>query len=226
MGAAKPYRQHYFEVGWHQEMSEKVFFEVNAYARRGDDGFENGEISNTRLFVPINFARTHAKGIERTVGLRHLERLGLEARLQYALARATSFGPITGGLLDEELQEGERIRPAFDQRHTGTAMIFYRRPWRNLRAGFILRYGSGTPKEEHVEVNGEEVLTFERLPQHFTADFSTGVALWQREARRLDFEFNVTNLGNDIYQIAKESETTPVQFSARRVVSGRLSWHF
>ncbi len=65
-----------------------------------------------------------------------------------------------------------------------------------------------------------------RLPQHFTADFAAGITVWGKESRRLDFEFDVSNLSDNRYRIAKESEATPIQFAPRRVVSGRVTWRF
>ncbi|MFQ5723248.1 MAG: TonB-dependent receptor domain-containing protein [Terriglobia bacterium] len=226
VGNVRPFTQNYYEVGWQQELHPKMFLEVNAYLHTGRNAFENGEISNTRLFLPINFRRSRASGAEVSFVLRQLERIGLTGRFQYAVARVHFFGPVSGGLPGEELEFDERILPAFDQTHTGTANIFYRNPWRNFWGGFTFRYGSGTPVEEEVEINSEEIERVVRLPQHLTADFGTGITVWQQESRRLDFEFNVTNLSNNIYRIGKESETTPIQFAPRRVVSGRLTWRF
>ena len=78
-----------------------------------------------------------------------------------------------------------------------------------------MRYGSGTVVE-----NGP------RLPQHFTADLATGLTLWRAEPRRLDFEFDVTNAGNCIYRIAKESEEIPIQYAPSRTVGGSLKLLF
>src|SRR2546430_7286953 len=80
--------------------------------------------------------------------MRQLERLGISARFQYALAKTYFYGPITGGFAgDAPLVAGERIIPAFDQTHTGTAQIFYHNQWRGLWAGSAMRYGSGTNRE-------------------------------------------------------------------------------
>ena len=98
-----------------------------------------------------------------------------------------------------EKKAGERIIPAFDQAHTGTAQIFYHNRWRGFWMGSAMRYGSGTIIEHGP-----------RLPQHFTSDLATGLTLWTAEPRRLDFEFDVTNVFDSIYQIAKESEEIPI----------------
>jgi hypothetical protein len=138
-------------------------------------------------------------------------------------AQVKLFGPVSGGFPGEYLAPGERIFPAFNQKHTATADIFYRNHWQDFWTGFVFRYGSGTPQQEDLTLNGEEVKIFNRLPQHFTADSSAGLALWKRESSRLALEFD---LSNNICRISKESETTPIQFAQRRVVAGRLTWHF
>lgn len=226
VGNVRPYTQNYYELGWTQQLHAKLFLEVNAYTHRGKNAFETAELSNTRLFLPMNFHRARASGAELALVLRPLERIGLSGRFQYAVSRVHFFGPISGGVPGEDLAPGERILPAFDQTHTGTARIFYRHPWHSFWSGFIFRYGSGTPVEEEVELNGQEFERVVRLPQHLTADFSAGLTLRQKESHRLELEFNVTNLSNNIYRIGKESQATPVQFAPRRVVSGRLTWRF
>jgi len=78
-----------------------------------------------------------------------------------------------------------------------------------------MRYGSGTIIEHGP-----------RLPQHFTSDLATGLTLWTAEPRRLDFEFDVTNVFDSIYQIAKESEEIPIQYAPSRTIGGSLKFHF
>jgi len=216
VGNVRAYRQNYMEAGWSQELHPRVSLELNAYLHTGLDSFENHEISISRIFVPINFHAARSSGAELVLNLKQFDRLGITGRFQYALSRTYFYGPITGGFAgDEPLVAGERIIPAFDQTHTGTAQIFYRNRWRGFWAGSALRYGSGTIVE-----NGP------RLPQHFTSDWATGVTLWNAEPRRLDFEFDVTNVSNSIYQIAKESEEIPIQYAPARTVGGSLKFHF
>ncbi|MEQ1354199.1 MAG: TonB-dependent receptor [Candidatus Acidiferrum sp.] len=218
-GDVRPYTQNYYELGWSQELFPRVSLELNAYLHTGHNSFENHEISISRIFAPINFDAARSKGLELVVNMRQLEKLGITGRLQYALAKTYFYGPITGGFAgDEPLDPGERIIPAFDQTHTGTGQIFYNSRdtrWRGFWAGSALRYGSGTIVE-----NGP------RLPQHFTADLAAGINIWKTEARRMDLEFDVTNVGNSIYQIAKESEEIPIQYAPSRTVGGSLKVHF
>ena len=216
VGDVRPYTQNYYEIGWSQEVRPQVSVELNAYLHTGRNSFENHEISISRIFVPINFDAARSKGLELVANVRKLERVGITGRFQYALAKTYFYGPITGGFAgDEPLQPGERIIPAFDQTHTGTAQIFYNSRWRGFWAGAAMRYGSGTIVE-----NGP------RLSQHFTADLATGLTMWRTEPRRLDLEFDVTNVGNSIYEIAKESEEIPIQYAPSRTVGGSLKLRF
>src|SRR5712692_4568427 len=216
VGNVRPYTQNYFEVGWAQELHPRVSLELNAYLHTGHNSFENHEISISRIFVPINFHTARSEGAELVLNVRQLERIGISGRFQYALARTYFYGPITGGFAgDEPLVAGERIVPAFDQTHTGTAQIFYHNRWREFWTGSALRYGSGTIVEHGP-----------RLPQHLTADLATGLTLWNAEPRRLDFEFDVTNVSNNVYKIAKESEEIPIQYAPSRTAGGSLKFHF
>ena len=216
VGNPKAYRQHYFEAGWTQELHPKLLLEISGYYHRGDNSFENSEIGDTRLFVPTNFEHARVHGAEAALSFKQLERLGISGRLQYAYAHVRFIGPISGGLADELLEPGGQVPPAFDQRHTATAGLMYHNRWRGLWTGLNYRFGSGTPIEEGAL----------RLPSHSTADLAAGVTLWRSEPQRVDFEFNLLNLSDNRYQIAKESELTPIQFAPRRVVSGRLKWRF
>jgi hypothetical protein len=216
VGNVRPYTQNYYEVGWAQELHPRISLELNAYLHTGHNSFENHEISISRIFVPINFHAARSEGAELVLNVRHLESIGISGRFQYALSKTYFYGPITGGFAgDEPLVAGERIIPAFDQTHTGTAQISYHNRWRGFWTGTALRYGSGTIVEHGA-----------RLPQHFTCDLASGVNLWNGEPRRLDLEFGVTNASNSIYKIAKESEEIPLQYAPSRTLGGSLKFHF
>src|SRR6266550_2141741 len=216
VGNVRPYTQNYYEVGWAQELHPRISLELNAYLHTGHNSFENHEISISRIFVPINFHTARSEGAELVLNMRQLESIGISGRFQYALSKTYFYGPITGGFAgDEPLVAGERIIPAFDQTHTGTAQIFYHNRWRGFWMGGAMRCGSGTIIEHG-----------SRLPQHFTSDLATGLTLWTAEPRRLDFEFDVTNVSNSIYQIAKESEEIPIQYAPSRTIGGSLKFHF
>jgi len=195
----------------------EVSLQVNGFYHRGTTPFEYREISVTRLFLPINSARAISYGVETTVELKHLERIGISARLQYAYQRMFFFGPISGGFaVGEEIEPGQKFLLAFDEPHSGTAAVSYRNRWRDFSAARLIRYGSGTAAG-----NG-----LVRLPTHTTADFTTGLTVWQSEAAGVRLEFNLANVSNNRYQLAKESEETPIQFGPPRIVSGRVRFTF
>jgi hypothetical protein len=216
VGDVRAYTQNYFEVGLAQQLHPSISLELNAYLHTGHNSFENHEISISRIFLPINFHTARSQGAELILNMRQLESVGISGRFQYALAKTYFYGPVTGGFTgDEILTPGERITPAFDQTHTGAAQLFYRNRWRGFWAGSALRYGSGTVVERGP-----------RLPQHLTADLASGVNLWNAEPRRLDLEFDVTNISDNRYKIAKESDEIPIQYAPSRTVGGSLRFHF
>ena len=223
-GNVKPYTQHHFEGGLSQQVHDNVVVDVGAYRHEGKHAFETSEISDTRLFVPTNFADARAYGLELGLDYRPAAVSGFSGRVQYALAKVEFIGPVSGGFAAEAHGPGEAIPPAFDQRHTLVSNVLYRQPWRGFTVGAVTRYGSGTPSEQHHDDSG--LATFVHLPDHWTFDFNARVNLWQQGSRRLAFEFDVTNLTNNIYAIAKESEATPLQYATPRVVGARLRVDF
>jgi outer membrane receptor protein involved in Fe transport len=216
-GPLQPYRQHYLEGGWIQEVHPRLILEVNGFYHRGTRPFEYREISITRLFLPINSTRAVSYGTEITVNLRELKHLGLSGRLQYAYQRTFFFGPLAGGFaLGEEIEPGEKFLPAFDEPHSGTAVLLFHRRWHDFSAHWTIRYGSGTAAKD-----GEE-----RLPGHTTADFGVGLSVLEREHTSVRLEFALANITDYRYSIAKESEETPIQFASPRMVSGRIKVSF
>ncbi len=64
-----------------------VSLELNAYMHSGHNSFENHEISISRIFVPINIHAARSEGAELVLDVRHLERIGISGRFQYALQK-------------------------------------------------------------------------------------------------------------------------------------------
>ncbi len=217
VGRMKPYRQDYFEVGLNQEVHPKLALDLTGFYHQGDAPFEYREISITRLFLPINSSRARSYGLQAGVALKQLEKIGLTARLQYAFQRTFFYGPLAGGFaVGEEIEPGEKFLPAFDEPHSGTLMLRWSRPWRNVFAGFNLRYGSGTAVQ-----NGAA-----RVPGHAAADLSGGLDLWKRESQRVLLGLTVSNLGDSRYAIAKESEETPLQYAPPRIAAAHVKVYF
>lgn len=217
VGLIQPYRQDYYEVGLNQELHPKLALEVTGFYHRGTTPFEYREISITRLFLPINSSAGRSYGVDAGLTLKQLERIGITARLQYAYQRTFFFGPLAGGYaVGEDIAAGQKFLPAFDEPHSGTASLQYRNKWRDLFASIGLRAGSGTAAQDGAV----------RLPAHTTVNLVGGFSLWRQEARRAVLELSLLNLGDSRYQIAKESEETPIQYAPPRIASAHIKFFF
>ena len=244
-GAVRGLTQHYVEFGVQQRLHSKVVLDASGYHHQGRHAFENAEISNTRLFVPVNFDRERTWGSDFSLRMQPLARLGIFGYLNYAHINTAFFGPVSGGIGGPGADAAGRITPAFDQRHTGTASLAYRRGENGFLVGFSTAYGSGTPAEfgtghgEGSFASGAPLLPtpvfssggagghqLVRLPSHWTFDLWAAVPIWRAETRSLEMRFHGQNLGNRIFAIAKESEATPVQYGGRRRFSAHLRFRF
>ena len=244
-GVVRALTQHYVEFGVQQRLHSKIVLDVSGYHHQGRHAFENAEISNTRLFVPVNFDRERTWGSDVSLRMKPLGRLGIFGYLNYAHINTAFFGPVSGGIGGHGADAGGRITPAFDQRHTGTASLAYRRGENGFLVGFSTAYGSGTPAEFETEQGegtfasrpsllpapifssgGEAGHKLVRLPSHWTFDLWAAVPVWKTETKSLELRFDGQNLGNRIFAIAKESDVTPVQYGGRRRFSAQLRFRF
>ena len=137
--------------------------------------------------------------------------------------RAFQTGPISGGFSIENVEAGETGPAAFDQIHTAVAGITKHEKRSGLFVTAQFDYGSGTPAALPDE-NGDETLV--RLPSHFTASIYGGIDLFRDKKRNARLQFNVENIGDRVYRIAKESEFTPVQYSPPRFISASIKVRF
>jgi outer membrane receptor protein involved in Fe transport len=219
----QPSFSNHFEAGASRAVRDHVVVRVTAYWRSDRNSFENTELANVRIFLPTTFASGKAYGVEFSAQLAEIERLGLSGYFSYTAQRALQTAPASGGFTIEDAPPGTRGPAAFDQIHTGDAGL----TWREKRTGFFasgaLEYGSGTPASLRDE-SGEEHLV--RLPQHLVANLYFGVELFRKERRGLGLQFNVENVTNRVFRIAKESEFTPVQYSPPRFLSGSMRVRF
>jgi hypothetical protein len=216
-------RSNFFETGVSRAFGDHVIARVTSFWRSDKHSFETTELANVRIFAPTTFARGKAYGVETSLQLAEIKRLGLSGYFSYTAQRVFQTGPVSGGFAVENVEPGERGPAAFDQIHTAVAGLNYR----ERRSGFFataqFEYGNGTPAALPNEEN-EEVLV--RLPGHFVANFNFGVDLWRRERRGVTLQFNLENATNRVFRIAKESKFTPVQYGPPRFISASLAYHF
>jgi hypothetical protein len=219
----RPARSNHFEAGVSRSVLDKLVLRVTGYWRSDINSFENTELANVRIFLPTTFAQGKAYGVEFASQLAELKPLGLSGYFSYTAQRAFQTAPVSGGFTIEAAPAGRRAPAAFDQIHTGVAGL----TWREQHSGFwtsaAFDYGSGTPATLRDE-SGAEMLV--RLPAHFVTNLYFGLDLFRQEQRNVGLQFNVENLTDRVYRIAKESEFTPVQFSPPRFISGSVRVRF
>ena len=216
-------RSNHFEAGASHSIRDRVIVRVTGYWRSDSNAFETTELANVYIFAPTTFARGKAYGIELSSHLVEIKPLGLSGYLHYTAQRAFQTGPVSGGFTVEETRVGERNPAAFDQIHTAVSGLTWREPNSGFWTSAAFEYGSGTP----ATLRGANAIeTRLRLPAHFVTNLYFGLDLKEREHRKVSLQFNIENLTNRVYQIAKESEFTPVQFAPPRFVSGSLKFSF
>ena len=216
-------RSNLYETGVSHSFNDRLVLRTTLFYRSDTNSFETTEIANVRLFLPTNFARGRAYGVEFSGQVAEIRRLGLSGYFSYTAQRAFQIGPISGGFSDENVEDGETAPAAFDQIHTAVAGITYSENRSGFFATSQFEYGSGTPA---ALPNEEGEITIVRLPEHFVANFYFGVDLFREKKRNFSLQFNVENATNRIYRIAKESKFTPVQYSPPRFFSGSVKFHF
>jgi len=216
-------RSNHFEAGVSHSIKDRMILRLTGYWRSDKNSFETTELANVRIFAPTTFARSKAYGLEFSAQVAEIQHLGLSGYFSYTAQRAFQTGPISGGFTVEQVEPGERGPAAFDQIHTAVAGL----TWRERHSGFWastgLEYGSGTPAALP-NAEGEE--TQVRLPEHFVANFYFGVDLFREGHHSVGLQLNVENATDRVFQIAKESEFTPIQFSPPRFLSGSVTFHF
>ena len=170
-----------------------------------------------------------------------LPKIGLSTYLNYALGRVWFYNPITAGftvLPPRPTTSTSWFLAPMDQTHTLTSGFTYRHRPTGLWASMAFEYGSGTPtghgagdhehEAEEAEHSHETVEGIPaRVPEHFTQSFTIGWdAFSNGERTRVGFQFNIENLSNNIYIVARESPFTPGQYSMPREFSGSIKFHF
>jgi hypothetical protein len=216
-------RSNFLETGVSHTAKDRLLLRLSGFYRSDKNAFETTEFANVRIFAPTSFARGRAYGIESSLQLSEIKRLGVSGYLNYTAQRVFLTGPISGGFTVEQIEGGEQSPAAFDQIHTGVAGVTYRERRTGFFATSQLEYGSGTPAAL-ANIEGEEELV--RLPSHFVANLYFGIDLPYTEGRKISLQVNVENVTNRVFQIAKESEFTPVQYSPPRFISGSVKVHF
>jgi outer membrane receptor protein involved in Fe transport len=216
-------RSNFFEGGASQSITDKFVLRMTAFWRSDKNSFENTELANVHVFAPTTFAKGSAYGLEVSGQLAEIPGTGLSGFFSYTAQRVFQTDPISGGFTIENVERGETGPAAFDQVHTAVAGITEREHRSGIFVTAQFEYGSGTPASLP-DASGNESLV--RLPGHFVANLYFGIDLFRKEKHSFALQFNVENVGDRVFRIAKESEFTPVQYSPPRFLSGSLRFRF
>jgi outer membrane receptor protein involved in Fe transport len=207
---------------------------VTGYYRATDNPVHTTVWPDARIYSYASFDRGRAYGLEARADLNGPARLGLSAYVNYALGRVEFKNPVTGGFVTEaeHLSEANWFDAPMDQVHTLTAGGAYRQQRSGFWTGLSVEYGSGTPvghgdahhdhgADEAAHVDAAVGPAASRVPAHFTADATVAMDLLRDRNRRprLTVRFDMTNVANRLFVVARDSEFSPGQHSAPRQLS-------
>jgi hypothetical protein len=231
--ALRPATENQFELGGSMS-SGPLQLNVTGYYRATDNPVHTTVWPDARIYSYASFDRERAYGLEARTDVNAFARLGLTGYMNYALGRVEYKNPVTGGFVTEaeHLSDTTWFNAPMDQVHTLTAGGTYRQQRSGFWTGLSVEYGSGTPvghgdahhddsADEQAHTDAAEGVIASRVPGHFTADATIAVDLlrdWNRRPR-LTVRFDVTNVANSLFVIARESEFSPGQHSNPRQLS-------
>jgi outer membrane receptor protein involved in Fe transport len=231
--ALRPATEDQFELGA-STSSGPLQLNVTGYYRGTDNPVHTTVWPDARIYSYASFDRGRAYGLEAKADVNAFTRLGLSGYVYYAFGHVEFKNPVTGGFVTEaeHLSDASWFDAPMDQRHTLTAGANYREKRSGFWTGLSVEYGSGTPVGHggtHHHDGGDEAGQADavseeaaaRLPGHFTADATIALDLLHNSARRprLTVRFDVTNIANSLFVVARDSEFSPGQHSAPRQLS-------
>ena len=233
-------KENQFELGVTQPIAGTMNLGVTSYYRLSNDPPHTTLLPDSRFYTYASFDKGKAYGMEIKADVPRIAGLGLSGYLNYALGRVWFYNPITAGFTTEaaHLTETSRFLAPMDQTHTLTSGLTYHDNRTRLWGAVALEYGSGTPgghgagDHEHEEGEAHEHATGlglcgTRCPSHFTQNVSIGWnAISNGSQPRLSLQFNIENLSNEVYLIAKESTMVQGQYSIPRLFSASLKIGF
>jgi outer membrane receptor protein involved in Fe transport len=234
----QPINEDQFELGMTRRFGELLRAGVTGYYRKSDDPVHTVVFPDVRVYGYANFDRGKAYGMELKLELPMTRTAGVSGYLNYALGRVWFYNPVIAGFTTEaaHLNERNRFLAPMDQTHTLTSGISYRHARSRLWTSLMFEYGSGTPighggadhaheASEAEHSHGAAGIAGNRVPGHFTQNLTIG---WDAtgDPQGISLQFNVENLSNRVYVVARESAFTPGQYSMPRQFSGSMKVRF
>lgn len=246
----RPSKSNLFELGVTQVIKSKQVIKLSLFYRDDKRSFELVEFANVRYFLPSTFVRGRAYGLELSLQIPEIPRLGISGYFNYAAQRAFQFGDIIGGFSDEVLEGLEdseagkqaktKFKPNSNPNPNPNPVFSSASTSSNSRMPAIFdQIHTGTAglmwREHHSGFwanlsfeygSGTPQVTGGRLEEHLVVNFYAGVDLIKRDRGKVTVQLNVENLTNRVFAVSKESEFTPLQFSNPRYFSGNVKISF
>ena len=238
-----PDKQHAFEAGAQQLLSQFFRLNLTVYQKRITNFSDKDQFFETGVIFPIAISSGRVTGEE--VRLESTEIHGFHTFVSYANARAFGVTPITGGLfLGEDPQDlflqGFKFANDHDQRNEAQFQVSYNHHPSGLYASFSGRYDSGVPVDVEPGTTRAEFaaqgfdprlydeINFQRGRVHprTILDFSVGADLMKKERVSMNLQFDVQNLTNELFLYNFESVFSGTHVGYPRLFSGRLSLRF
>lgn len=238
-----PDKQHTFEGGVQQLLSNYLRLNLTVYQKRIQNFSDKDQFFETGVIFPITISSGRVTGEE--VRLESTDIHGFHGFVSYANARAFGVTPINGGLfLGEDPQDlflsGFRFANDHDQRNEAQFQLSYNHRKSGLYAIFNGRYDSGVPADVEPGTTLTEFTTqgfdprlyseldFQRgrVRQRMVLDFSVGADLMQKERVSMNLQFDVQNLTNELFLYNFESVFSGTHVGYPRLFSGKLSLRF
>ena len=239
----EPDKQHVFEVGAQQLLTQKFRLNVTVYQKRIENFSDKDQFFETGIIFPIAISAGRVTGEE--LRLESTDIHGFHGFLSWANARAFGVTPIHGGLfLGEDPQDlfvpGLKFANDHDQRNEGQLQVSYTHRPSGIYAIFNARYDSGVPVDvepgttladfvaEGFDPRLFDKIDFQRsrVRPRTILDFSVGADLMQKERVSLNLQFDIQNLTNELFLYNFESVFSGTHVGYPRLFSGRLSLRF
>ncbi len=238
-----PDKEHAFEVGAQQLLSNYVRLGLTVYQKRIENFSDKDQFFETGVIFPIAIAGGRVTGEELRIETTDIR--GFHGSFSFANARAYGVTPINGGLfLGEDTQSlgvsGLKFANDHDQRNEAQFQFGYNHKRSGLYATLSGRYDSGVPTDvepgttlaqfvaEGFDPRLYEEIDFQRgrVRPRTILDFSIGADLLQKERVSMNLQFDVQNLTNELFLYNFESVFSGTHVGNPRLFSGRLGLRF
>jgi outer membrane receptor protein involved in Fe transport len=238
-----PDKEHVFEVGAQQLLSQFFRLNVSLYQKRITNFSDKDQFIETGVIFPVAISSGRVTGEE--IRIESTDIKGFHGSLSYSNSHAYGVTPIVGGLFlgedPAELQsEGVKFAADHDQRNSGQFQLSYNHKPSGFYATLGGRYDSGVPTDVEPATTLSEFIAegfdprlykeidFQRgrVRPRTLFDLSVGADLLQKERVSMNLQFDVQNLTNELFLYNFQSVFSGTHVGYPRLFSGRIALRF